>query len=295
MPDHKLTPGSADDIQVTALPGYTLELGNFNAAKTVVRLKQRPIVAPPPVPPPTPSGTVVSAGTGLAKAIADAPAGGTLILRGGDHVLPGGSGISLRKRLTLLRYEAEPARITFPVAAVPNGIYVESGGDLTVQDIAISNQPGAKPYGSSMGSALIEPRAGGKLTARRCAFGFAPGSVDGHQHMIYIADGTGPVLVEACAFDGGMNDGAGVHCYHDPGGSLEVGESVFRNFDYTAAIILDQSGTVARIDDNQFFDCRFAAIQFRQGTLHCHDNRGTRVKVGVQGKAPTTESGNVWA
>jgi hypothetical protein len=265
-----------------------------------------PVEPPPPPPPPPPvdpppTGIIVPAGTGLIAAINAAPTGSTLILRGGDHVMGswGASttyGVTIRKRLSLWAYSGEVPRI-HAGSSRPNLIYVGDGGNVDFHGLTFATIVPAI-YDDSNGSALSEPYGGGIASYDACRFVFAPNSVSSRQHQVYVAgynSKASPCIVRNCYFDGGMNDGTGVHCYHDPGTALEVSDSEFRNFDSNAAVILDQTGTAAKVLRNDFFDCHFAAVQFRKGTLELRDNTGTRVAKGVDGMTPTVQSGNVWS
>lgn len=295
-----------EDAAAVALEARLLDIeGRLDALETPI-VTPPPVEPPPPVvtPPPTttpPPGIEVPAGTGLIAAINNAPAGSTLILRGGDHVMGswGASttyGVTIRKRLSLWAYAGEKPRI-HAGSSRPNLIYVTDGGNVDFHGLTFATLVPAI-YDDPNGSALSEPYGGGIALYEDCSFVFAPNSVSSRQHQVYVAgynSKASPCTVRRCSFDGGMNDGAGVHVYHDPGGPVEVTDSTFTNFDYTAAVILDAAGTSAKVLRNAFSNCNYAAVQFRQGTLELRDNTGHNIKKGVDGQTPTVQSGNNWS
>lgn len=259
-----------------------------------------PTRTPTPAPPtatPTPTATaspgagiVVPAGTGLAAAISAAPAGSTLLLRGGDHVI--GNGLSVTKTLTIQNYPGETPVITWASGTRPNGIYLKGTGGQVLRGLTFRATPGSYPRDNN-GSALVESEGGSNHLYENLTFIGAP-DMDDHQQMLYVNRARN-VTIRGCTFIANGTDGFGVHNY--PGVSTDpivvVEDSTFRDFGLSAAITSDSDITIRR---NVFRDMR-AAIQLRSfaaGSI-VTDNTGFNVDDPYDNTAVSfTAGGNVW-
>jgi len=227
----------------------------------------------------------------LAKAVANAPNGSTLILRGGTHV---NSLITTSKSLTLKNYPGETPVLTHPTRR-PEYLYIR-GGPFRVYGITFRMGVNAPTFDDSTGSAMTEVIAGGHdVEFAHCTF-IGNRNASPRQHLLYITAGAGKVTVRNSTFNYRGGRGSGVHAYKDPGSSLIVSTNVFKNFPDEPAVMINQSGGGKVVTKNAFYSSYIAVQHVKSGGTRVTWNRSSGVDTGLDVRTWTNlyATGNDW-
>lgn len=243
---------------------------------------------PPPPPPPTiPSGSIiVPPGSGLEAAINAAPAGSTLVLRGGTHTV---DYAATSKALDIIAYPGETPVVTHPTAR-PDFIYFK-GGPNVIRGITF--KCGGPAFTDSMGSAASEVDGGHDVLYEDCTFIGDPDMTE-RQQLLYLRYGM-RVTVRRCHFDANGTDGFGVHNYPQgaagtPPSNVIVEDCTFTGFQVSAAVTTDWPITVRR---STFTNCR-AAIQLRKAATGSILQANTATNVSVKVEGASLAAVNTW-
>ena len=227
----------------------------------------------------------------FANAVANAPNGATLILRGGEHV---NNLVTTSKSLTIRNYPGETPVLTHPTRR-PEYLYIR-GGPVLIEGITFRMGVNAPTFDDTIGSAMTEVIAGGHdVTYAHCSF-IGNRNASTRQHLLYITAGAGKVTVRNSRFNYQGGKGSGVHAYKDPGSALIVSTNTFKNFAREAAVMINQSGGGKIVTKNKFYDSYIAVQHVKSGGTKVTYNTGYRVRYGLDVGSSTnlTSTGNVW-
>jgi hypothetical protein len=234
----------------------------------------------------------VPAKTGaLAAAVAKAPNGATLILRGGTHV---NNLITTSKSLTIKNYPGETPVLTHPTRR-PEYLYLR-GGPVLIYGITFRMGVNAPTFDDSTGSAMTEVIAGGHdVEYAHCTF-IGNRNASSRQHLLYVTAGAGKVTVRNSRFNFQGGHGSGVHAYKDPGSALIISSNVFKNFYDEPAVMINQSGSGKLVTKNTFYDSYIAVQHVKSGGTKVTYNTGYRVRHGLDVTSWTNlfATGNKW-
>lgn len=293
--------GTTFNVTFPAADTWTVVLTATNQYGSATRTESivvSPPVEPPPPPPPT-GGIEVPAGTGLAAAVANAPAGSTLLLRGGTHTLSGQ--ITTSKKITIQNYPNEVPVITSSSTVRQNYLYFTGDGQ-TARGLTFKSGSGI--FHDSMGSALAESDGSTNTLFEDCTF-IGHANLDDHQQLLYQRFGTN-ITVRRCTFIGNGTQGFGFHQYPGTQDTRYTGpvdpntlvvDCSFEGFGSGAAGITTDSRITVR--NSSFKNCSRCGIQLRNnanvptGSIleNNHDLGGVTLRV----ENPSKASVNTWS